>query len=123
MFENQLFNGILGKGFNQGTQNHLKYLPVRDTDFIISVIGEEMGLFGIMLIMVSFDNPTSKMKEIDKEITLIMTLFHKQDEDGNDMTVKNMNYSVLYMKAVKALQEAMTKIETLETKVTALENA
>ncbi len=35
--------------------------------------------------------------------------------------VKRVNYSVLYMKAVKALQEAMTRIETLETKVKALE--
>jgi chaperonin cofactor prefoldin len=36
---------------------------------------------------------------------------------------KSVKYSVLYMKAVKALQEAMTRIETLETKVAALENA
>jgi hypothetical protein len=35
--------------------------------------------------------------------------------------VKSVNYSVLYMKAIKALQEAMTRIETLETKVAALE--
>mgnify|MGYP006225255545 FL=1 len=37
--------------------------------------------------------------------------------------VKQMKYSVLYMKAIKALQEAMTRIETLETKVQALEDA
>ena len=47
----------------------------------------------------------------------------KQDENGKDMTVKGMKYSVLYMKAVKALQEAMERIEQLEAKVTALENA
>ncbi len=35
--------------------------------------------------------------------------------------VKSVKYSVLYMKAIKALQEAMTRIETLETKVAALE--
>ena len=35
--------------------------------------------------------------------------------------VKSVNHSILYMKAIKALQEAMTRIETLETKVTALE--
>tara|TARA_R110000851_G_scaffold132498_1_gene266922 strand:- start:133 stop:843 length:711 start_codon:yes stop_codon:yes gene_type:complete len=35
--------------------------------------------------------------------------------------VKSVNYSILYMKAIKALQEAMTRIETLETKVAALE--
>jgi hypothetical protein len=37
--------------------------------------------------------------------------------------VKAIKYSVLYMKAIKALQEAMAKIETLETKVKALEDA
>ena len=36
---------------------------------------------------------------------------------------KSFNYSILYMKAVKALQEAMERIETLETKVAALEAA
>jgi hypothetical protein len=45
------------------------------------------------------------------------------DNEGNDLdtTTKIVNYSVLYMKAVKALQEAMERIETLETKVAALE--
>tara|TARA_R100000005_G_scaffold95820_1_gene78980 strand:+ start:1207 stop:2217 length:1011 start_codon:yes stop_codon:yes gene_type:complete len=47
------------------------------------------------------------------------------DEDGNDLgtVTKSIRYSVLYMKAVKALQEAQTRIETLETKVAALEAA
>jgi hypothetical protein len=45
------------------------------------------------------------------------------DAEGNDLgtTTKSVNYSVLYMKAVKALQEAMERIETLEAKVAALE--
>ena len=42
------------------------------------------------------------------------------DEETGEST-KTVNYSVLYMKAVKALQEAMKRIETLETKVAALE--
>ena len=46
-----------------------------------------------------------------------------RDEDGNvlETSTKQVHYSVLYMKAIKALQEAMAKIETLETKVAALE--
>ena len=46
-----------------------------------------------------------------------------RDEEDNDLgtVTKGVNYSVLYMKAVKALQEAMERIETLETKVAALE--
>jgi hypothetical protein len=38
-----------------------------------------------------------------------------------DTITKNVKYSILYMKAIKALQEAMTRIETLEAKVTVLE--
>ena len=48
-----------------------------------------------------------------------------RDDEGNDLgtTTKTVKYSVLYMKAVKALQEAMDRIETLEAKVAALEAA
>jgi hypothetical protein len=44
-----------------------------------------------------------------------------RDEDGNDLgtVTKSVKYSVLYMKAVKALQEAMERIETLEARLTA----
>lgn len=38
--------GVLGKGFLQGTQNKLHFLPESRTDFIFSVIAEEMGLLG-----------------------------------------------------------------------------
>jgi hypothetical protein len=43
-----------------------------------------------------------------------------RDEDGNDLgtVTKSVNYSVLYMKAVKALQEAMERIEQLEQRLT-----
>jgi hypothetical protein len=46
-----------------------------------------------------------------------------RDAEGNDLgtVTKSVNYSVLYMKAVKALQEAMERIEALEAKVAALE--
>jgi hypothetical protein len=46
-----------------------------------------------------------------------------RDAEGNDLgtVTKSVSYSVLYMKAVKALQEAMERIETLEAKVAALE--
>jgi hypothetical protein len=48
-----------------------------------------------------------------------------RDAEGNDLgtVTKSVNYSVLYMKAVKALQEAMERIEQLESKVAALESA
>ena len=42
--------GFWGKGWGQGTQTHLKFLPVQESDFIISVLGEELG-FGFLMIL------------------------------------------------------------------------
>ena len=56
------------------------------------------------------------------EVTAVREGETCEDADGNQLeSIKSINYSVLYMKAVKALQEAMDRIETLETKVAALE--
>lgn len=43
--------GINGKGFMNGTQRQLEYVPENRTDFIFTVIGEELGLIGSLLIM------------------------------------------------------------------------
>lgn len=43
--------GFLGKGLFAGTQNALKFLPITYTDFIFSVIGEELGFVGVVLVL------------------------------------------------------------------------
>jgi rod shape determining protein RodA len=43
--------GLQGKGFLQGTQSHLNFLPEQHTDFIFSVISEEFGFIGISVIL------------------------------------------------------------------------
>lgn len=43
--------GLFGKGWLQGTQAHLDFLPERHTDFIFAVYGEEFGLFGILVLL------------------------------------------------------------------------
>lgn len=43
--------GIYGKGWLNGTQSHLEFLPERSTDFIFAVYGEEFGLIGILLLL------------------------------------------------------------------------
>ena len=50
------------------------------------------------------------------------TKWSDPDDITKKETVKSVKYSILYMKAIKALQEAMARIETLEAKVTALES-
>jgi len=46
--------GLFGKGWMQGTQTQLKFLPVQDSDFILSVIGEEFGFVAILTIFFLF---------------------------------------------------------------------
>ncbi|MFZ4109572.1 MAG: rod shape-determining protein RodA [Polymorphobacter sp.] len=46
--------GLSGKGFLQGTQSHLDYLPELQTDFIFATMAEEWGMFGGMFIIIGF---------------------------------------------------------------------
>ena len=43
--------GILGKGYLQGTQTHLDFLPERTTDFVFAVYSEEFGLVGNLILL------------------------------------------------------------------------
>jgi len=43
--------GVFGKGYMNGSQAHLEFLPERSTDFIFAVIGEEWGLVGLAVLM------------------------------------------------------------------------
>lgn len=46
--------GFWGKGFMQGTQTHLEFIPERTTDFIFAAFSEEFGLFGNLLLIAAF---------------------------------------------------------------------
>ena len=76
------------------------------------------------------DSPSDKRigvvaQEIETVCPKLVEEVFDKDSDGNllETSTKSVKYSVLYMKAVKCLQEAITKIEVLETKVAALEAA
>jgi rod shape determining protein RodA len=43
--------GLMGKGFGKGSQSQLGYLPARQTDFIFSVLAEEMGFLGVLFVL------------------------------------------------------------------------
>lgn len=55
--------GFLGKGFLNGTQTKLKYVPEQDTDFIFCTVGEEQGFVGSVTVLLLF-------------LILILRLFH-----------------------------------------------
>ena len=83
----------------------------------------------------NFKNDSTKLKQIgliaqEAEIVCPGLVYERVDQEEDAVTgeikdkgttTKGLKYSVLYMKAIKALQEAMTRIETLEAKVEALE--
>lgn len=46
--------GLTGKGFKQGTQSQLNFLPARHTDFIFAVLGEELGFLGVLIVTAAF---------------------------------------------------------------------
>jgi hypothetical protein len=83
--------------------NDLKNIKVRNFNFKESTGNHGKTMIGVVA------------QEVE---TVSPKLVHTND-DG----YKEVSYSVLYMKAIKALQEAMEKIEVLETKVAALEAA
>jgi rod shape determining protein RodA len=46
--------GLTGKGFLDGTQTHLRFLPEQHTDFIFCVVGEEFGFIGVLFTLFLF---------------------------------------------------------------------
>jgi len=46
--------GVLGKGYMQGTQTHLEFIPERTTDFIFAAYSEEFGLLGNLILLGAF---------------------------------------------------------------------
>jgi hypothetical protein len=93
--------------------NDLKALQVRNYNFREKTGQQTHTQIGLIAQEVELISPGLVIESPDR------------DADGNDLgtTTKAVQYSVLYMKAVKALQEAMERIEALEAKVAALEGA
>lgn len=60
---------IFGKGWLSGTQNQLNFLPERHTDFIFSVVGEEWGLFGTILLVFFYFQLIRAMLDLAEEVT------------------------------------------------------
>ena len=88
----------------------IKNLKVRKFNFIETTDPDKKTMLGVVAQEAETVCPN-----------LVETISTKQN--GEEKEVKSFKYSILYIKAIKCLQEAMAKIETLETKVAALESA
>ena len=61
--------GLSGKGFTEGTQKRLDFLPEQHTDFIFSVVGEELGFLGTGLTLALFAFILYRLVKIAEEAT------------------------------------------------------
>lgn len=70
--------GLTGKGVGFGSQSQLKFLPEAQTDFIFSVVAEEMGFFGVILILSFFSilyfRSISALKKINNDFGIYFIL-------------------------------------------------
>ena len=73
--------GLKGKGFKNGTQTKLKYVPEQDTDFIFCTVGEEQGFMGCAAVLTLF-------------LTLILRLIHLAERQS-DRFARVYGYCVL----------------------------
>jgi hypothetical protein len=85
-----------------------------DAPYQLGVIADEQELVTPGLV---FATPDREEVEVEQEDGTIGTAWHL-----TGTTTKNVKYSVLYLKAAVALQEAMARIESLEARLNALEN-
>lgn len=61
--------GLLGKGFLQGTQKRLQFLPAQHTDFIFPVLAEELGFVGVVLTLALFAALLMSLMRIARDAT------------------------------------------------------
>lgn len=59
---------LIGKGWLEGTQGQLGFLPARSTDFIFSVVGEEVGFIGSSIVILIFFLLISRLIKITKDV-------------------------------------------------------
>jgi rod shape determining protein RodA len=61
--------GLIGKGFTQGTQKRLAFLPEQGTDFVYSVVGEELGFLGVLVSLLLFGFLVGRLVRIARHAT------------------------------------------------------
>ena len=83
--------GVAGKGFGEGTQSQLAFLPERHTDFIFSVYAEETGLLGVAVFLAIYFVMLARMLGIARNtrepfgrllVVGVATMFFSQSRSG-----------------------------------------
>ena len=117
---------VLGNGNVQNTNNSYGQISdVKLKENIVDASSQWTDVKGLRVVNFNFKEETGYethkqigfiAQEVEEVSPGLVYEISDYDKDGNDLgtVTKSVNYSVLYMKAVKALQEAMERIETLE---------
>ena len=96
---------------------NLKVRKYKMKDEVAEGDSDDLWRLGVVAQELETVSPSLVVTHLDEDLEHQPIL----DKDGKQTSTKSVKYSILYMKAVKALQEAMTKIEDLETRVKTLE--
>ena len=62
----------IGKGLYNGTQNQEGFLPVQESDFIFAVIGEELGVVGMLIVILLYISIFTRMISLAGELKIFM---------------------------------------------------
>ena len=121
-FGNQGRAQVMGDGDLQNTNN--SYGAISDARLKSNIVDASSQIDDIMAVQVRSytlnETGATHIGVVAQELEASgMSGLVKEDEEG----MKSVKYSILYMKAIKALQEAVTRIETLEAEVAALKGA
>src|SRR5438105_5085597 len=79
---------IHGKGFKQGTQAKLEYLPARHTDFIFAVLGEEWGFIGVMIVLGLY---------LFLIVQALMFAKHARDRGGTFLAISLISFFIFHV--------------------------
>ena len=80
--------GVHGKGFKQGTQAKLEYLPARHTDFIFAVLGEEWGFIGVMIVLGLY---------LFLIVQALMFAKHARDRGGTFLAISLISFFIFHV--------------------------
>ena len=80
--------GIHGKGFRQGTQAKLEFLPARHTDFVFAVLGEEWGFIGVTIVLALY---------LFLIVQALMFAKHARDRGGTFLSICLISFFIFHV--------------------------
>ena len=86
--------GFFGKGFREGSQTQLNFLPETETDFIFSVIGEEFGFIGSIVLIFIFGGISHDQMSFGHELEVVFEVPIAQRVNTSEVQTSMLNVNI-----------------------------